>query len=110
MTPPIISHCWYCGRQIQKGVDLTRDHVVSVVREGSGLLTVDACQKCNVRKGSKSMEQFRMEQAKTRRMDSSQFRFAGELYPHIGRMCLGVKRVSPERATEVLQSVQGRMR
>lgn len=52
--------CWYCGQQLTKAT-ATKDHKIPLCRGGSeGRNKVDACLKCNGRKGSMSVNGFRL--------------------------------------------------
>lgn len=52
--------CLYCGVEVKRGINLHLDHKVPLCRGGKH--TIDnlnpACQECNLRKGTKTVEEF----------------------------------------------------
>lgn len=51
--------CWYCGNEVAR-IESTVDHQVPQIDGGKGRDNlVLACRVCNLRKGSKSVEDFR---------------------------------------------------
>lgn len=54
-------HCWYCGRSLSPFRDFHIDHMTPKCMGGSDDMSnlVPACRDCNLRKGGKSVEQYR---------------------------------------------------
>lgn len=91
--------CWYCGIQLDKS-NYTSDHVVSKKNGGTDSIDnlVPCCKRCNSRKGTRAIEQFREKlQLELSKKDYTYVIFLEEQLMYLKSIGFDITKIKPKK-------------